>query len=293
MSVYRTAGQMGKLLMAEETTYGTPGTDFGFFGHLLSARPMFEPNYEAMPPLCSRARGRAYTTTREYGVGLTALFTDEDDLKGKLQHVMDAKPATYFCQMADDEFHGYTGAVATSVKLAVSAIGKAVEMTFDLGAQYLSMSAVRDAWSAEDIHFAPEPLDCTYGIPLTDGGNAVLTLDGTEEVKFKSWDVSIKNNVEPQAGYVDDLALNAGSGALAGVQDIVITLDQPSMSNKWNLRKWNCEEPAELVIPMRAGDEVYELTFTDMYFESGLTEHDASKPYDETIALNARTVQVS
>jgi len=297
---FRGVGQLGKLQIAREEKYGVPGTEFRYFGKLTKYKAKASANYDALEPSCSRTRSKAYITAREYGFTATSKFTNEAVLTDDINWVLRGCPFTSFVKASGsmgvdmptrDEYHGLTGCVLGQMAIASPSIAAALTFDMTVISQYLSVSPIRDGWSVLDEHFAPAPIPCEDGLPVTDGGNVLITIDGVEEeVPFKNWQVTVKNNSSGVPGYVGNVALSAGAGNVLGIMDIEVNIEQTSQTNRWNLRKWMTKEPEKLVLPL---NQNYSIVMTDLYFlDDTMTEFQAGGDFNESINLNARTIEV-
>jgi hypothetical protein len=301
----RSVGQLGKLQIGRETTFGVPATTWRYFGKAIRFKPQHNPNYGYIEPSCSRQRSDGYITKTDYGFTAECKFTSQGILSDDINYVLSGEPFSAFIkgagkQTVDDiesEYVGLTGCVLDTMTIKSSSIATPLVFELSVMSKYASDSRTRIASSIEGTEFAPVALACTDGIPYKDGGNAILTVDGIdEEVTFDSWTVSIKNNCERRPGYVTDanddiVALSAGAGIVCGVMNIEVSISQLSINSIWNTRKLANVMPTKLVFPLNNGGSI---TLTDLFFTGdNLTEFQAGTLAKEDIVFNAKTIVIA
>lgn len=301
----RSIGQLGKLQIGRETVYGVPATTWRYFGKATRFKPEHNPNYSFLDPSCSRERSDGYVTKTDYGFTSECKFTSQGILSDDINYVISGEPFSAFVKCAgkqtiddiESEYCGLTGCVLDTMTIKSASIATAITFDMTVMAKYATIKNARTASSIEGVTFAPSALACADGIPYTDGGNAIITIDGVDEqITFDSWTINIKNNAERRPAYVADsednmIALSAGAGIICGLMNIEVSISQMSINSIWDLRKLGNTVATTLVLPLNNGASI---TFEDLYFSGdNLTEFQSASTYKEDIVFNAKNIVIA
>lgn len=297
----RTKGDLCGFAVRDEQTYGQISTTASIFGgrlRTLETPPSLEVGTDA-GQCGTRKDGPSYIIRRGYGYKAVFTYPSGSDawtgwfsralgaLTG-IQRELDTHSAAF--HVAPDEDLCAVGAMVTSLVLSAGAIGEAVEWTVESTCRYLAVGQdgtfTIPGSTVDTMDFPAVP----SGAPLTYQAYPTWAKasGSPEEVKAKSWTLTVANTLTEEPGLVEGIPLSAGLAITPGATSITLEVTVTSAGPDWD--EAQAEWPTGMTWRVPLGGKT--LVLKGCRFDVRSPSRSAEAGYDETIAVIAQDMAV-